>query len=79
MAELAAVVETVWVNTEEVGVGVVRSWISVWSCQLEVLASSSKRMSSMTCDIALKEAVVAEWSFVLSDVISAVRESVCSQ
>ena len=60
MAILVVVVGMVWVDTKEVGIGVVRSWISVWSCQLEVLASSSRRVSRVMCDVAVKEEVVAD-------------------
>ena len=61
----------------EVGVGVVRSQISIWSCWLEALASSSECVSIVTCDMSVNEEVAADWSFVLIDVILAVRESIC--
>ena len=73
------VVETVWVAVEEVDVGAVRISISVRSCRLEDLASSSDCVSREARDVAVKEEVRAEWSFVLYDAISALRALICSR
>ena len=73
------VVETVWVAIEEVDVGAVRISISVRSCRLEDLMSSSDCVSRETRDVAVKEEVRAEWSFALNDAISAVRAFICSR
>ena len=76
-AVLITAVETVWVATVDVGVGVMRRSISFWSCWLDVLASSNERVSWVTREVAVKEALFANWSFDLSDAISSLRDPTC--